>query len=92
MSDHVHYIGNSGSFVDISFSRLVDVIELTSHIFRIEFLNPENGPGLNYANISDINNYEYVMYKDVVYKGKDIIKLKMVLENEYNLKCIENLP
>lgn len=92
MSNHIHYIGNSGVFVNISFSRLVGVVELSSHIFRIEFLNPEDGNGLSYAHVSDINNREYVMYKDVVYTGKNIIKLKMLIENEYNLKCIESLP
>ncbi len=92
MSDHIHYIGNSGLFENISFSRLVGVVELTSHIFRIEFLNPEDGNCLSYAHVSGINNRDYVMYKDVVYTGKDIIKLKIVLKNEYNLKCIENLP
>lgn len=91
MSDHIHYIGNNGTFVDMPFSRLVDIVELTSHIFRIEFLNPEDGNCLSYAHIK-INNRDYVMYKDVVYTGKDIIKLKMSIENEYNLKCIESLP
>jgi hypothetical protein len=92
MSDHIHYINKSGTFVDISFSRLIGVVELSSRIFRIEFLNPDDGNGLSYAHVSSINNREYVMYKDVVYTGKDIIKLKMFIENEYNLKCIENLP
>ena len=91
MSDHIHYIGNNGTFVNMPSSRLVGVVELSSHIFRIEFLNPEDGNCLSYAHVSNINNREYVMYKDVVYTGKDIIKLKMSIENEYNLKCIESL-
>lgn len=90
MSDHIH-ISNNGTFVDMPFSRLVGVVELTLHIYRIEFLSPDNGTGLRYAHIK-INNRDYVMYKDVVYTGKDIIKLKMLIENEYNLRCIENLP
>lgn len=91
MSDHIHYISNIGKFVDIPFSRLIGVVELTSHIFRIEFLNPEDGNGLSYAHVSSVNKREYVKYKNVIYTGKDIIKLKMFIENEYNLRCIENL-
>ena len=91
MSDYIHYIDNNGTFVDISFSRLIGVVELSSRIFRIEFLNSEDGNCLSYAHVSTINNREYVMYKNVVYTGKDILKLKMFIENEYNLKCIENL-
>ena len=33
----------------------------------------------------------YVLYKNTKYVGNDILKLKMVLENEYNLSMIESL-
>ena len=91
MFDHIHYISNFGKFVDTPFSRLVGVVELTSHVFLIEFLNSKDENRLSYAHVSDVNNREYIMYKDVVYTGKDIIKLKMLIENEYNLRCIESL-
>ena len=73
----------------LPFARLVDVVKLTNNRIRIEFVKI-NESNICYA-VLPLKPDRYVLYKNTKYVGNDILKLKMVLENEYSLSMIESL-
>lgn len=88
--DHIAlHIGGKDEI--LPFARLVDVVELANNRVRIEFVKI-NENIICYAVLPlDTKPDRYVLYKNTKYVGNDILKLKMILENEYNLSMIESL-
>ena len=91
VKNYMHRYDCHGNLTDLPFSKLCGIVELVGKMFRIEFV-PINEIRLCFTFINGNSSAEYIMYNNVEYNGKELLKLKMVLENEYNLKCIENLP
>ena len=88
--DHIA-LRRDGHVEIMPFARLVDVEELTNNRVRIEFVKI-NESNICYAVLPlDAKPFRHVLYKNTKYAGKDILKLKMVLENESNLRVIESL-
>lgn len=88
--NYIHNYNCHGDFENITFSKLCGVVELVKNMFRIEYTPPKE-TRLCFTFLNGDSYTEYIMYNDVKYNGTELLKLKMVLENEYNLKCIENL-
>jgi len=88
--DHIACLRN-GHVEIMPFARLIDVVELPNNRVRIEFVKI-NESNICYAVLPlDTKPYHHVLYKNTKYAGNDILKLKMVLENESNLRAIESL-
>lgn len=88
--NYIHNYDCHGNWNDIPFSKLCGVVEIVKNMFRIEYTSPKE-TRLYFTFLNGDSYTEYIMYNNVEYNGTKLLRLKMVLENEYNLKCIENL-
>ena len=88
--NYIHNYDCHGNWNDIPFTKLCGVVEVVKNMFRIEYTSPKE-TRLCFTFLNGGSYTEYIMYNDVEYNGTELLKLKMILENEYNLKCIENL-
>ena len=88
MSNHIAF-HMSGKAKILPFAKLVDIVKLTNNRVRIEFVKI-NESNICYA-VLPLKPDRYVLYKNTKYVGNDILKLKIVLENESNLRIIESL-
>ena len=90
IKNYIHNYDCHGSFNDIPFSKLCCIDEFVLNMFRIEYTPPKE-TRLCFTFLNGTSHTEYIMYNNVKYNSTELLRLKMALENEYNLKCIENL-
>lgn len=87
----INYLDANGNPSHIQVDKLVNIHLLNEDFIRIEFTEPEDNNKIKLIFMGIKSRTTHIIYHDIKYFGPDILKLKMVLDNEHNIKLLETL-
>ena len=76
----------------ISFNQLYEICPTSSNLLVIKYTIFDDGNLKCSVLDMDLPNNEFVVYDNIKYAGKDLLKLMLIVKNKNNLNIIEALP